>query len=61
MRPGGLVVTDDVLFHGSVVDASATGAPVAVKAFDEHVAADPRMESVLLTVADGLTLSRRTT
>jgi caffeoyl-CoA O-methyltransferase len=61
MRPGGLVVTDNVLFHGSVVDPSATGAPAAVKAFNEHVAADPRMESVLLTVADGLTLSRRTT
>ncbi|MET9589936.1 O-methyltransferase [Streptomyces sp. NPDC006516] len=61
MRPGGLVVTDNVLFHGSVVDPSATGASAAVKAFNEHVAADPRMESVLLTVADGLTLSRRTT
>ncbi|MFF5896159.1 O-methyltransferase [Streptomyces argenteolus] len=59
MRPGGLVVTDNVLFHGSVVDPAATGAAAAVKEFNAHVAADPRMESVLLTVADGLTLSRR--
>ncbi|MGW1814471.1 O-methyltransferase [Streptomyces sp. NPDC002125] len=59
MRPGGLVVTDNVLFHGSVTDPEATGAGAAIKEFNEHVAADGRMESVLLTVADGLTLSRR--
>ncbi|MCX5412855.1 O-methyltransferase [Streptomyces sp. NBC_00059] len=59
MRPGGLVVTDNVLFHGSVTDPEATGAGAAIREFNEHVAADGRMESVLLTVADGLTLSRR--
>ncbi|MGP3632030.1 O-methyltransferase [Streptomyces sp. 24-1644] len=59
MRPGGLIATDNVLFHGGVVDPRATGAAAAIKEFNEHVAADSRMDSVLLTVADGLTLSRR--
>ncbi|MER5631258.1 O-methyltransferase [Streptomyces nitrosporeus] len=59
MRPGGLVVTDNTLFHGGVVDPHATGAPAAIKEFNAHVSADGRMDSVLLTVADGLTLSRR--
>ncbi|MEU8855846.1 O-methyltransferase [[Kitasatospora] papulosa] len=59
MRPGGLVVTDNVLFHGGVTDPLATGATAAIRGFNDHVAADARMESVLLTVADGLTLSRR--
>jgi caffeoyl-CoA O-methyltransferase len=59
MRPGGLVVTDNVLFHGGVTDPLATGATAAIRGFNDHVAADVRMESVLLTVADGLTLSRR--
>ncbi|MFD9500582.1 O-methyltransferase [Streptomyces sp. NPDC060035] len=59
MRPGGLIVTDNVLFHGGVTDPRATGAAAAIKEFNDHVAVDLRMESVLLTVADGLTLSRR--
>ncbi|MGO4753362.1 O-methyltransferase, partial [Streptomyces sp. 2MCAF27] len=59
MSPGGLVVADNVFFHGSVVDPEATGSGAAIKAFNEHVAADERMESVMLTVADGLTLARR--
>ncbi|MCX4535328.1 O-methyltransferase [Streptomyces sp. NBC_01669] len=59
MRQGGLVVTDNVLFHGGVTDPQVTGGAAAIKEFNEHVAADPRMDSVMLTVADGLTLSRR--
>lgn len=59
MRPGGLIAADNTLFHGSVVDPHATGATAAIQAFNEHVLADRRMDSVLLTVADGLTLSRK--
>lgn len=59
MRLGGLVVADNVLFHGGVTDPAATGSAAAIKEFNDHVSADPRMDSVLLTVADGLTLSRR--
>ncbi|MEV6651034.1 class I SAM-dependent methyltransferase [Streptomyces sp. NPDC051219] len=59
MRQGGLIVTDNVLFHGAVTDPAATGAAEAIKEFNEHVVADTRMDSVMLTVADGLTLSRK--
>ncbi|WP_031082540.1 O-methyltransferase [Streptomyces sp. NRRL WC-3549] len=59
MRAGGLVVTDNVLFHGRVTDPEATGSAAAVKEFNDHVRADARMDSVMLTVADGLTLSRK--
>ncbi|MFE6835872.1 O-methyltransferase [Streptomyces sp. NPDC057705] len=59
LRPGGLIVTDNTLYHGTVLDESATGAAAGVRAYNEHVAADPRMESVLLAISDGLTLSRK--
>ncbi|MFI6468918.1 O-methyltransferase [Streptomyces sp. NPDC050516] len=59
LRPGGVIATDNVLFHGRVLDPEATGAAAAIRAFNEHVAADERMDSVMLTVADGLTLSRK--
>ncbi|MEU8844457.1 class I SAM-dependent methyltransferase, partial [Streptomyces roseus] len=61
LRPGGLIVTDNTLFHGSVLDEAATGAAAGVRAYNEHVAADTRMESVLLAISDGLTLSRKRT
>ncbi|MEU3218030.1 O-methyltransferase [Streptomyces sp. NPDC006971] len=59
MRPGGLLVADNVLFHGLVTDPRATGSAAAIQAFNDHVAADPRMDSVMLTVSDGLSLSRK--
>jgi caffeoyl-CoA O-methyltransferase len=59
LRPGGLVVADNTLFHGEVVDQAATGGAAAIRAFNEHVEADDRVDHVLLTVADGLTLARR--
>ncbi|MEU9302830.1 O-methyltransferase [Streptomyces sp. NPDC048269] len=59
LRPGGLIVTDNTLFHGTVLDESATGSAAGVRAFNEHVAADSRMESVMLAISDGLTLSRK--
>ncbi|MFI6770918.1 O-methyltransferase [Streptomyces sp. NPDC050355] len=59
LRPGGLIVADNVLYHGEVADPAATGSALAIRAFNDHVSADRRMESVLLTVADGLTLARK--
>jgi len=50
----GLIVVDNTLANGRVLDGSAAAA-----AFNEHVAADPRSVQVLLTVRDGLTLIRR--
>jgi caffeoyl-CoA O-methyltransferase len=59
MRPGGLLVVDNTLFHGEVTDQERGGGAAAIRAFNEHVRADARVEDVLLTVADGLTLARR--
>jgi caffeoyl-CoA O-methyltransferase len=59
MRPGGLIVVDNTLFHGEVVNERATGPAAAIRAFNRHVNSDDRTEAVLLTVADGLTLARK--
>ncbi|MEU6943615.1 O-methyltransferase, partial [Streptomyces rubiginosohelvolus] len=59
IRQGGLIAVDNVLFHGGVTDPGATGSAAAIKEFNDHAAADARMDSVLLTVADGLTLARK--
>jgi len=60
LRPGGLVAVDNVLWEGEVVDARKRGTDVvAIRDFNERVLADRRVESVMLAVADGLTLARR--
>ncbi|MFI1950869.1 MULTISPECIES: O-methyltransferase [Streptomyces] len=58
-RPGGMIVVDNVFFHGEVTDPEATGGGGATRDFNEQVLADDRVESVMLTVADGLTLARK--
>ncbi|MFD8071044.1 O-methyltransferase [Streptomyces sp. NPDC059718] len=59
MRPGGIIAADNTLFHGRVVDPRATGDTAGIRAFNDCVAADGRVEGLLLTVADGLTLARK--
>lgn len=59
LRPGGLIVTDNTLYHGTVLDESPESRGASVRAFNDHVAADTRMESVLLAISDGITLSRK--
>jgi caffeoyl-CoA O-methyltransferase len=59
MSPGGLLVVDNTLFHGDVADPGTSGGGAAIRAFNDRVRADDRVDDVLLTVADGLTLARR--
>jgi len=60
MRPGGLVLVDNVLLFGSVIDASNTSEnAVAIRRFNDHAAADDRVELVMLAIADGLTIARK--
>jgi caffeoyl-CoA O-methyltransferase len=60
MRPGGLVLVDNVLWGGSVVDPSVTDENTeAIRACNDHIAADSRVDVVMLPVSDGLTLARK--
>lgn len=58
VRPGGLVAIDNVLWEGKVKDAGTTDADTkAIRALNEKVAADARVEVSMLSIADGLTLA----
>jgi caffeoyl-CoA O-methyltransferase len=59
MRPGGLMVYDNVLFRGQVVDPDAVGPARAIRDFNRKLAHDPRVDSFMLPVADGMTLARK--
>jgi predicted O-methyltransferase YrrM len=56
----GLIVVDNVLWSGRVLDESDDTVDTgAIRAFNEAVAADPRVVCVMLTVRDGVMLVRR--
>jgi caffeoyl-CoA O-methyltransferase len=56
MKPGGLIVADNVLWSGEVIDPQ-DDAGRAIVAFNERVQQDSRVENVCLTVRDGMMLA----
>lgn len=55
----GLIAVDNTLWSGAVLDESDTSESTeAIRAFNDHVRADPRVVCVQLTVRDGVTLIR---
>lgn len=60
LRPGGVVAIDNVLWSGKVVDVSdSSGDTRSIRALNDHVAHDDRVDVVMLPIADGVTLARK--
>ena len=60
IRPGGVILVDNTFFHGRVIELADQDASVrGIRDFNDHAAADDRVELVLLPVGDGLTLARK--
>ena len=59
VRPGGLILLDNVLWSGEVADPTVTSENARIlHALNVKIAADERVDHVLLPLADGLTLAR---
>ena len=59
-RPQGLILFDNVLWFGQVLERESRDADVrAIQALNDFLANDPRVESVMLPIADGLTICRK--
>ncbi len=60
MRPNGLFIFDNVLWAGAVIDSADTSESTrALRALNDFLVTDPRVDVVMLPVADGLTLARK--
>ncbi len=55
---GGLIIVDNVLWSGRVVDPQDE-LDHAVHQFNQHAKNDDRVETIMLTVRDGITLARK--
>jgi caffeoyl-CoA O-methyltransferase len=58
MRPGGVILVDNVLRHGQVLAPDNPDAK-AIVAFNTQALNDPRTDSVMIPLGDGLTLARK--
>jgi caffeoyl-CoA O-methyltransferase len=60
MRAGGLILVDNVLWMGRVADPDVDDDQTrAIRRFNDHVAADTRVDCVMLAISDGLTFLRK--
>ena len=60
LNPNGLIIVDNVLFHGDVLEEKITGKSAkAIQAFNEHLLNDHRTTQTLITLRDGLSLIRK--
>ena len=60
VKPNGLIIADNVLFHGDVLEQNITGKnAIAIDRFNKHISSDKRVQQVLLTVRDGISLIRK--
>jgi predicted O-methyltransferase YrrM len=60
VRSGGLIIADNVLWSGKVVDEKKDKDTLAIHSYNEKIATDTRVKSFILTLRDGLNIVRKT-
>lgn len=61
MPSGGIILADNTLWSGKILDPEAhnDAQTKEILKFNDHVAADPRVEKVILPIRDGMTIIRK--
>lgn len=60
LRPGGFIIADNTLWDGHVVESDRSDPQTrGIIRFNDVVAADPRVEKVIIPLRDGLTIIRK--
>jgi caffeoyl-CoA O-methyltransferase len=59
LRPGGLLLADNTLWSGRVATDADDEDTVAIRAFNDHVAADSRVRVVMLPLGDGVSVIQK--
>jgi len=60
LRPGGLILLDNMLWSGAVADPAASDPPTeTIRALNRKIHADPRVDMALVAVGDGIMMARK--
>ncbi len=61
VRPGGFIIADNTLWDGKIFNSVPSDSQsLAIAQFNDTIAADSRVEKIILPVRDGMTIMRRT-
>jgi caffeoyl-CoA O-methyltransferase len=59
VRPGGLIIVDNVLWSGKILNGAQDKDTKNISTFNDQIAADKRIEKLILPVRDGLFVMRK--
>ena len=59
VNPGGLIIADNVLWSGKVMEKKQRKDAALLDAFNKKIQADDRVENILLPIRDGLIIARK--
>jgi predicted O-methyltransferase YrrM len=60
MNPGGIILADNILWSGKVIDEAAQDREtVLLRQYNERIHADERVENILLPIRDGIMVARK--
>ena len=59
LTPGGILLSDNVLWSGKVLESATDEATAALQAYNHKINSDERVETIILPVRDGLTITRK--
>jgi caffeoyl-CoA O-methyltransferase len=59
LKPGGLILADNVLWSGKVIEDTNDKDTQFIRDFNKKVNSDPRVECVMLPIRDGLSVIRK--
>ncbi len=60
MNPGGIILADNILWSGKVIDPAATDRETEIlRRYNEVIHADERVENILLPIRDGIMVARK--
>ncbi|HEX8608907.1 MAG TPA: class I SAM-dependent methyltransferase, partial [Pedobacter sp.] len=59
VRPGGIIIVDNVLWSGKILNNAQDKDTKNISAFNDKVASDNRVEKIILPVRDGLFIIRK--
>ena len=59
VRPGGYILTDNVLWSGKVMEEKKDKETELIHQFNMKLAADPRIQNLIIPIRDGINLARK--
>jgi len=57
LSPGAVIMADNVLWHGAVAERNPDETTRAIQDFNKHICAHPKLETVIVPLRDGISLS----